>query len=195
MRTRPARPELVGVALPVGLAQLAAPLALAPLRVVHCLSRWRLRPVSGCLLGCGAARLLLPPVRAGCLSCPRAAAGCCRYAHVACPYGCAPLGWLSRVASMALWSLALIATRASCVSPAAFYGSIRIATGAAAMFELGDVRTSFVMRRRGNQGQSLSTKRYGLQPHSPGSHSFGSKPLRQFCQSYATAARHTAAQQ
>ena len=36
MRTRPARPELVGVALPVRLAQLAGPLALAPLRMVHC---------------------------------------------------------------------------------------------------------------------------------------------------------------
>ena len=138
-------------------------------------------------------------VSAGCLSWPRAAAGCWWCAHVACPHGCGPLGWLSRVASMALWSLALIATRTSgvCASPAAFYGSIRIATGAAATgaFELGDVRTSFVMRRRGNQGQSLSTKRYGLQPHSPRSHFFGSKPLRQFCQSYATAARHTAAQQ
>ena len=60
MGRRPGRPELVGVALPVRLAQLPAPFALAPLGVVHCLSRWRLRPVSGCLLGCGAARMLLP---------------------------------------------------------------------------------------------------------------------------------------
>ena len=64
------------------------------------------------------APLLLPLVRAGCLSSASLLLAADWCARRCLDHGCAPLGWLSRVASMALWSLALIATRTSArVSP------------------------------------------------------------------------------
>ena len=70
---------------------------------------------------------------------------CCRWLRLVCARCLSSDGVASAALAlretMALWSLALIAARTSgvCASPAAFYGSIRIATGAA-VFELGDVR-------------------------------------------------------
>ena len=55
-------------------------------------------------------------------------------------------------------------TSGVCASPAAFYGSIRIATGAAATgcaFELGDVRTSFFVMREATRPK---LEGYGLLP-------------------------------
>ena len=155
---------------------------------------------AGCLcffvavvLGC----LFVPRWRTGCLCRLLRAAGCCglapnllkRFSRPCSPFTTALDGARSR----------RLRSRTSgvCASPAAFYGSIRIVTGAAATgrgFELGDARTSFC-DARGNQGKARAPSATACSHGHQHTHWFGTKPLRQFCQSYATAARHTAAQQ